>query len=182
MHRYTGAWDKQFDTTSSLVLMGARPYDPNLGRFLAVDPIDGGSLNNYDYAGQDAINWYDLDGSRASDCGGDPQCQLGSGGLSESQSEAQAKKDAGNRRTSGETEYTKLGRDMHVGLEAVLGPGWEYNVWLGPDYGYADAVNYETHEIVELKPNNPQARAQGMSRTGFDGDRVWWFTPLLLRA
>ena len=43
--------------------MGARPYDPTTGRFLAVDPIDGGSLNNYDYAGQDPINCYDLSGS-----------------------------------------------------------------------------------------------------------------------
>lgn len=42
--------------------MGARPYDPSTGRFLAVDPIPGGSLNNYDYAGQDPINNYDLSG------------------------------------------------------------------------------------------------------------------------
>jgi hypothetical protein len=42
--------------------MGARPYDPALGRFLAVDPVDGGSLNNYDYAAQDPINAYDLTG------------------------------------------------------------------------------------------------------------------------
>jgi RHS repeat-associated protein len=62
-HRYVGAWDKQYDTTNGLILMGARPYDPTLGRFLAVDPIDGGSLNNYDYAGQDPINKYDLDGT-----------------------------------------------------------------------------------------------------------------------
>jgi RHS repeat-associated protein len=66
-HRFTGAWDKQYDSTSSLVLMGARPYDPNLGRFLAVDPIDGGSLNNYDYAGQDPINGYDLSGTMLED-------------------------------------------------------------------------------------------------------------------
>lgn len=42
--------------------MGERPYDPSLGRFLAVDPIEGGALNNYDYAAQDPINVYDLDG------------------------------------------------------------------------------------------------------------------------
>jgi hypothetical protein len=43
--------------------MGARPYSPILGRFVAVDPVDGGSLNNYDYAGQDPVNGYDLDGT-----------------------------------------------------------------------------------------------------------------------
>ena len=43
--------------------MGARPYDPSLGRFLSVDPVDGGSLNNYDYAAQDPINAYDLKGT-----------------------------------------------------------------------------------------------------------------------
>lgn len=42
--------------------MGERPYDPALGRFLAIDPVEGGALNAYDYAGQDACNNYDLDG------------------------------------------------------------------------------------------------------------------------
>jgi RHS repeat-associated protein len=61
-HLFTGRWNKQYDTSIQLVLMGARPYDPSLGRFLKVDPIEGGSLNNYDYAGQDPINGYDLSG------------------------------------------------------------------------------------------------------------------------
>ena len=42
--------------------MGVRPYDPAIGRFLATDPIEGGSLNAYDYAGQNPIDSYDLDG------------------------------------------------------------------------------------------------------------------------
>lgn len=63
VHRYTGRWNKQYDTSSDLVLMGARPYDPSTGRFLGVDPVPGGSLNNYDYAGEDPINNYDLSGS-----------------------------------------------------------------------------------------------------------------------
>jgi RHS repeat-associated protein len=67
IHRFVGRWDKQYDTTTSLILMGARPYDPNTGRFLAVDPVPGGSLNNYDYAGQDPINGYDLSGKNFCD-------------------------------------------------------------------------------------------------------------------
>jgi RHS repeat-associated protein len=64
LERWTGKWDKRLDTTSSLIQMGARPYDPLLGRFLAVDPVEGGSLNNYDYAAQDPVNTYDLGGMR----------------------------------------------------------------------------------------------------------------------
>jgi RHS repeat-associated protein len=62
-HLFVGRWDKQYDSTTGDILMGARPYDPNTGRFLSVDPIPGGSLNNYDYAGQDPINDYDLSGT-----------------------------------------------------------------------------------------------------------------------
>ena len=61
--RWTGQWDKKLDSTSAIIEMGERPYDPTLGRFLSVDPIEGGSLNNYDYAGQDPINAYDLSGT-----------------------------------------------------------------------------------------------------------------------
>jgi RHS repeat-associated protein len=61
--RWTGRWNKKLDTATSLIEMGARPYDPNVGRFLSVDPIEGGALNNYDYAGQDPVNQYDLNGT-----------------------------------------------------------------------------------------------------------------------
>jgi len=63
IHRYVGRWNKQYDTTTGLILMGARPYNPTTGRFLSVDPIPNGSLNTYDYAGQDPINGYDLNGT-----------------------------------------------------------------------------------------------------------------------
>lgn len=42
--------------------MGVRFYDPRIGRFLQVDPIEGGSANDYDYVNQDPCNAYDLDG------------------------------------------------------------------------------------------------------------------------
>ncbi len=45
-----------------IVEMGARQYDPTTGRFLSVDPVPGGSANQYDYTAQDPINGLDLDG------------------------------------------------------------------------------------------------------------------------
>ncbi|MEU0531328.1 PA14 domain-containing protein [Amycolatopsis tolypomycina] len=61
---WLGQYQRPYEHTGalSLVQMGARPYSPLLGRFLSVDPVDGGSANDYDYVVGDPINAQDLDG------------------------------------------------------------------------------------------------------------------------
>jgi len=57
------------DTLAQITLMGVRLYNPVTGRFLSVDPVAGGSCNDYDYVCADPINALDLDGKRCWTCG-----------------------------------------------------------------------------------------------------------------
>ncbi|MFI9550484.1 RHS repeat domain-containing protein [Nonomuraea endophytica] len=61
---WLGGEQRSVDSLGGLVLMGVRLYNPLTGRFLQVDPVIGGSANNYDYCSADPINCYDLNGTR----------------------------------------------------------------------------------------------------------------------
>jgi RHS repeat-associated protein len=60
---WTGNQQRYTIANNGTIRMGVRLHDPNLGRFLSIDPIDGGSANDYDYCNADPINCYDLVGT-----------------------------------------------------------------------------------------------------------------------
>ncbi|MFB6961860.1 DNRLRE domain-containing protein [Streptomyces sp. NPDC056309] len=59
---WLGGKQRSSETPSAVTLMGVRLYDPTTGRFLSVDPVQGGNANAYDYVNADPLNRYDLDG------------------------------------------------------------------------------------------------------------------------
>ena len=59
---WLGAQQRRVDATLGVTEMGARQYDPALGRFYSRDPVAGGSCGDYDYVCGDPVNNEDLDG------------------------------------------------------------------------------------------------------------------------
>jgi RHS repeat-associated protein len=59
---WLGGKQRAAEGFDGIILMGVRLYSPTLGRFLQVDPIDGGSATDYDYCAADPVNCLDLDG------------------------------------------------------------------------------------------------------------------------
>jgi RHS repeat-associated protein len=62
---YLGTNGKLTDHTTGItptIDMGARPYRPDLGRFLQIDPVEGGCANTYAYVAGDPINANDAGG------------------------------------------------------------------------------------------------------------------------
>lgn len=74
---YTGA---RREDAVGLYLMGARWYDPVLGRFLEEDPIgEAGGLNTYAYVGSSPVSWVDPSGLSRRSTAGSSQMVWGGG-------------------------------------------------------------------------------------------------------
>ncbi|MFF8280708.1 polymorphic toxin-type HINT domain-containing protein [Streptomyces lateritius] len=59
---WLGGKQRSSETVAGFTLMGVRQYNPATGRFLSVDPQQGGNANAYEYCSADPVNCFDLDG------------------------------------------------------------------------------------------------------------------------
>ncbi|MEP6492499.1 MAG: RHS repeat-associated core domain-containing protein [bacterium] len=149
---------------SGLMYKRNRYYDPNTGRFAQEDPIGlAGGMNLYGFAAGDPVNFSDpfglcpavlllagpvIGGATAVWCGAEAVA-LGA---------TAAFVWFNNSRTSGETPATAGGREAHKTWDP--GAGFQKEVRL-PNGKRCDALNPETCEIKELKPDNERAKKRG---------------------
>jgi RHS repeat-associated protein len=76
-HKFVGKLGhKTEDNTGGLVYMGARYYDPTMGRFISEDPV-GNGRNWYAYCGNNPVNLADPDGKTAYNLDGPALMTLG---------------------------------------------------------------------------------------------------------
>ncbi len=103
-----------------LIRMGVRLYDPALGRFHQVDPVEGGNANDYDYVYGDPVNNLDLDGKVCGRKGlwGWKKCRWGEG-------------------AAGVVNIAWGGRKLGKGIATLVAtrgvptPGAVWNIWTG---------------------------------------------------
>ncbi len=62
----------EHDGDNETIEMGSRQYVAALGRFIEVDPVDGGGANSYDYCVGDPIGCSDVEGTSGSHAFSDP--------------------------------------------------------------------------------------------------------------
>ncbi|MET9847868.1 polymorphic toxin-type HINT domain-containing protein [Streptomyces ossamyceticus] len=140
----SGFLGKTEDTSTGLSLLGARAYDPYLGRFLSPDPLsapyDPQNLSAYSYSGNDPINYADPTGLQrnAEGGGGFTPCTKPGGCVRD----APDNRPAGTWQSEGSSQYDYDGDGyIHVFPTVYVPAEWKQaEIYIAAFYNNLDAL------------------------------------------
>lgn len=149
------------DTSTGLTHLGAREYDPNLGRFISVDPLmdlnDPQHMHGYAYANNSPVTFTDPDGLR-------PICGGGGGGDCAYEGDAwtsnpqQAQKYNDQREAKYGTNPSAASQETYLN-SPILGQSLDRNLFehLRKDWKYTGSQKFTRLEALEFALVSDQA-------------------------
>ncbi|MGW0764281.1 RHS repeat-associated core domain-containing protein [Streptomyces sp. NPDC002676] len=158
-----GFLGKPEDDSTSLSILGARMYDPSLGRFASPDeltqPYKPQILNSYSYSGNDPVNFTDPsglirvneDGTQCrggwQECGPGPSTPTVTGSGSDTTSDHKNTGAYGSLKDSrGFNDYLNLGRLKYFVIPTLYGMGWNVAADLTKHYVKGSGKDYELND------------------------------------
>jgi RHS repeat-associated protein len=150
-YSWLGAIQLPTELPSGAILMGARSYIPQLGRFLQPDPIPGGSANAYSYTFGDPINTTDPTGEYVEGA----YITAANNTLNREAVERQAAREAEAREAAARAAAEKAAREAAEDAAVAAGPQYgggeeEWEEWGEEEGGYeyiSDHGGKEEHHV-----------------------------------
>jgi RHS repeat-associated protein len=150
--------NKTTDTTTGLTDIGAREYDPTLGRFISLDPLFEASspqqLGGYSYAGDNPITQSDPTGLMYDGTGGTPNCGWGCGGTVPTTPPPTC----GQVKSCSETFYDPSGDDYVTWNRSTSNSGKTHASRIVSDTDPNQAVEDQVHRAEQEQAAQEQAR------------------------
>ncbi|GAB6903376.1 hypothetical protein JCM9957A_64680 [Kineosporia succinea] len=152
---------------TGLTHLGAREYDPKLGRFVSVDPVmdltKPDQWNGYSYANDNPVTLSDPSGLSPCTPDDGPDCMVGSNGKAQSRKEYEKKKSGASSSSSNSS-----GASSGSSSRGVSSPT---NVWYGPPKMVIDPTPARIPVTDKAHHSNPWA-SFGKGVLSFAGEMV----------
>jgi RHS repeat-associated protein len=163
---WLGAHQVPTELPSGVIAMGARSYVPQLGRFLQVDPVSGGSANAYTYTFGDPVNSSDPGGAYTMSHE-DWESEL-AGGIASTAAAARTLEIEGEEAARVAAEEAAAREEAEIAARQAEWDAW----WAGYFSSLSSEGFVSAEELQELEAWEAEAEGAAYHESGPEGDSL----------